>query len=147
MFHRFQSSVPNRRGSFPGIFAMTNGLRDAGLLTPADEEWVRWENAHGEAAYTDPSTVVADCYSPRTNPGARSWFKGEAYELLAMARRYAALLDRYEVPWVELRTTRPGRLVFEDAMQVVAVPFVHEEHWPLRVPASGLRGTDRARSR
>lgn len=147
MFHRFQSAVPNRRGSFPGIFAMTNGLRDAGLLTPADEEWVRRENALGEAAYTDPSTVVADCYSPRINPGARSWFTGEADELLEMARRYAALLDRYEVPWVELRTTRPGRVVFEDADQVVAVPFVHEEHWPLPDPGRELRGSDRDRPR
>lgn len=131
MFIRFQSSVPNRRGAFPGIFAMVNGVRDAGLLSPADAEWVRTWNAHSERAHTDPSTVIADCYDPTLNPGARSWFKDDATALLDMANRYTELLDRYEVPWTELRTARPGRLVYEDAVQVVAVPFTHAEHWPL----------------
>lgn len=111
---------------------MTNGLRDHGLLDQADEEWVRRQNAHGNLAYTDPSTVVADCFDPVLNPGARSWFKDDASELLQMSHRYTRLLDKYEVPWVELRTQRPGRIVYEDAVQVVAVPYGHEEHWPLR---------------
>lgn len=131
MFRRFQSAVPNRRGSFPGIFAMANGLLRAGMLAEADSDWVRRENARGEHAYTDPSTVVPGCYDPVRNPGARSWFKDDAHELLAMAREYAVLLDRYDVAWVELRTAHPGRIVYEDEVQVVAVPFTHEEHWPL----------------
>ncbi|GAA1484666.1 hypothetical protein [Brachybacterium fresconis] len=132
MFLRFQSAVPNSRGTYPGIFAMTNGLRDSGLLTEDDAEWVRRQNAHGNRAYTDPSTVAAECYSTTVNPGARSWFKDDALALLQMARRYTVLLNKYEVPWVELRTERPGRIVYDDAVQVVAVPYVHEEHWPLR---------------
>lgn len=131
MFLRFQSAVPNARGSFPGIFAMMNGLRDSGLLTGDDAEWVRHHNSLGNQAYTDPSTVATDCYNPTANPGARSWFKDDAVDLLQMARRYTRLLDKYEVPWVELRTDRPGRIVYEDAVQVVTVPYVHEEHWPL----------------
>jgi len=131
MFFRFQSAVPNRRGTYPGIFAMTNGLRDCGMLTDDDAEWIRRENADGERIYTDPSTVTAGCYSATIHPGAQSWFKAEAFELLVMARRYTTLLDRYEVPWVELHTNSPGRIVYEDPVQVVAVPFTHEEHWPL----------------
>lgn len=131
MFTRFQSAVPNRRGAFPGIFAMTNGLRDAGLLSAADEHWVRTANAHANSAYTDPGTVVPGCYDAARNPGARSWFKDEAEELLAMSQSYTGLLDRYGVPWIQLRTARPGRLVYEDAVQVVAVPYSFAEHWPL----------------
>lgn len=138
MFLRFQSAVPNGRGTFPGIFAMTNGLRDAGLLTAADAEWVGRQNAHGDRAYTDPSTVAAESYSSTINPGARSWFKVDALDLLRMARRYTNLLDRYEVPWVELRTDRPGRIVYEDSVQVVAVPYSHQEHWPLKAPRRSL---------
>src|SRR5690606_15902516 len=134
MFRRFQSAVPNRRGSCPGIFAMANGLLRAGMLAEADAEWVRRENARGELAYTDPSIVVPGCYDPVRNPGARSWFKDDAHELLAMAREYAALLDRYDVAWVELRAAHPGGIVYEDEVQVVAVPFTHEEHWPLPAP-------------
>jgi hypothetical protein len=144
MFHRFQSAVPNGRGRFPGVFAMTNGLLRAGLLSDADEEWVREENARGELAYTDPSSVVLDCYSPTTNSGARSWFRSEARELLAMTSGYTALLDRYGISWVELRTERPGRIVYEDEVQVVAVPFTHEEHWPL--PALGVRTAEVSRA-
>ena len=135
MFLRFQSAVPNGRGAYPGIFAMTNGLRDAGLLADEDEEWVQRQNAHGNRSYTDPSTVVADCYNATVNPGARSWFRDDALNLLLMARRYARLLDRYEVPWVELRTERPGRIVYEDQVQVVAVPFTYEVDWQLRGPS------------
>ena len=51
----------------------------------------------------------------------------------APARTYCALLDRYDVAWVELRTAHPGRSVYEDEVQVVAMPFTHEEHWPLPV--------------
>lgn len=140
MYIRFQSAVPNARGAFPGIFAMTNGLRDAHLLSDVDEAWVRRRNAHGNRAYTDPSTRVADCYDPAINPGARSWFRSEAEELLRMARDDARLLDRYEVPWVELRTPRPGRIVYADQVQVVAVPYTHDQHWPFRPGASGALG-------
>lgn len=49
--------------------------------------------------------------------------------LLQTARRYAILLGRSDVPWVELRTDHPGRIVYEDAVQAVAVQYVHEEHW------------------
>jgi len=142
MFLRFQSAVPNRRGTFPGIFAMTNGLRDAGLLSADDAEWVRRQNEHGNRRYTDPSTVAPDCYSATLNPGARSWFKADALGLLRMARRYTDLLDRYDVPWTELRTDSPGRIVYEDVVQVVAVPYTHEERWPLpalRSPSSTAR--------
>lgn len=135
MFVRFQSAVPNRRGTFPGIFAMANGLRDAGVLSPEDDRWLRRMNAHGERAYTDPSTVVADCYDRERNPGARSWFRESADELLAIARAYTQLLDRSRVPWSELRTSTPGRIVYADSVQVVAVPFTHAQDWPLPVSA------------
>ncbi|GAA1490662.1 hypothetical protein GCM10009626_34080 [Brachybacterium sacelli] len=111
---------------------MTNGLRDSGLLSMTDAAWVRTQNAYAERTYTDPSTVAAACYDASLNPGARSWFKDDATELLQMARLYTRLLDRHDVPWIELCMSDPGRTVYEDAVQVVAVPYTFEEHWPLR---------------
>src|SRR5699024_2184849 len=107
MFLRFQSAVPNRRRTFPGIFAMTNGLRDAGLLSAADAEWVRGRHEPGICLYTDPSAVASDCYSATLNPGARSWFKADALGLLRMARRFAGRLESYDGPWTELRSESP----------------------------------------
>ena len=131
-FIRYQSAVPNRRGRFPGVFAMANGLRDEGLLGEADKQWLQIANADASAIYADPTTVEADCYNSALNPGARSWFKAESTQLLDMTAAYLDLLDRHNVPWVALRTRNPGRLVYEDAVQVVAVPHTYPDHWPFK---------------
>ncbi|UIJ35621.1 hypothetical protein [Allobranchiibius sp. GilTou73] len=48
-----------------------------------------------------------------------------------MTTDYLRLLDRYDVPWVQLRTAHPGRVVYQDDVQVVAVPFEYPAAWPL----------------
>lgn len=126
---RFQSAVPNRHGRFPGVFAMANGLRRGELLSAADAIWLAAANDQANALYPDPSSVQADCYDPVMNPGARSWFVAGAQELLEMTGTYLELLDRYKVPWVELRTKTPGRIVYQDPHQVVAVPYDYAA-WP-----------------
>ena len=114
------------------MFALANGLARDLLLAPEDAAWVRTSNDLANASYADPTTVVADCYHPTLNPGARSWFKSSAGELLNLTRGYLVLLDRYGVRWLELRTSTPGRLTYEDAVQVVAVPFLYHEDWPFK---------------
>ncbi|MFJ6344491.1 hypothetical protein ACIQLM_03085 [Pseudarthrobacter oxydans] len=131
-FIRYQSAVPNRRGRFPGVFAMANGLRNEGLLGEADKQWLQSANANANAAYTDPTTVTADCYNSELNPGARSWFKAESTQLLDMTAAYLDLLDRHDIPWMALRTRNPGRIVYEDEVQVVAVPHTYPDHWPFQ---------------
>lgn len=117
-FRRFESPVANGAGTFPGIFALLNGLHRDGLLTDADrthrDDLVRrsYELHHEPAA------------SYYAEPGARSWFKDSAVELLDLARDIGAVLDRYEVAWVEIVIDAPGRIVYEDAVQVVAVQAV-----------------------
>ncbi len=49
---------------------------------------------------------------------------------------YLALLDRYDVAWVELRTTSPGRVTYADDVQIVAVPLTYPEHWPFSTSAA-----------
>ena len=122
-FVRFQSAVPNRHGRFPGVFALTNGLGRGGLLSPEDHAWWREENARADALYPDPSTVDPSCYDRAINPGARAWFKDTAHDLLELTAEYLRLLDRYGVPWVELRSSSPGRILYEDDVQVVALPY------------------------
>jgi hypothetical protein len=68
--------------------------------------------------------VAPGCCDSARNPGTRSWFKATATELLVVAEEYLELLDRYRVPWVELRSSSPGRVVYEDEVQVVAVPHL-----------------------
>ncbi|MFF2346994.1 hypothetical protein [Pseudarthrobacter sp. NPDC058119] len=110
-FIRYQSAVPNRRGRCPGVFAMANGLGTEGLLNEADRQWLRIGNANASANYVDPTTAAADCLD---------------------------LLDRNDIPWTALRTRNPGRIVYEDEVQVVAVPYTHETHWPFRPRRKGI---------
>lgn len=111
---------------------MANGLRDEGLLGESDKQWLQIANANASAIYANPTTVEANCYSAELNPGARSWFKAESTQLLDMTAAYLDLLDRHDVPWMALRTRNPGRLVYEDAVQVVAVPHTYPDHWPFQ---------------
>ncbi|WP_196073129.1 VOC family protein [Nakamurella alba] len=129
-FVRFQSASPNRHGRWPGIFAMANGLAQEGMLSPADATWLREANDSANEAYPDPTTVAPDCYDRTTNPGARSWFRAYATLLLDMVPPYLDLLDRYGIGWTELRTSSPGRITYQDEVQVVAVPQSHPADWP-----------------
>ncbi|WFR67998.1 hypothetical protein P9139_06485 [Curtobacterium flaccumfaciens] len=112
------------------MFALANGLRDDGLLTPEDRTWLLDANRKATAAYVDPATIDPACYDATLNPGARSWFVAEARDLLEMTALYLDLLDRYEVPWTQLATHSPGHIVYRDATQIVAVPYRHPEDWP-----------------
>ncbi|WP_402374981.1 hypothetical protein [Isoptericola rhizosphaerae] len=62
-------------------------------------------------------------YDPEPNPGARAWFRASATGLIGKAWEYVTLLDRYYVACVQRRTRAPGRIVYADEVQVVAVPF------------------------
>lgn len=123
-FCRFQSAVPNRRGSYPGFFALLKGLEQTDRFTPDDRQVWTEIVARSYALHTEPP---AGSYE---HPGARSWFRSSASDLRTLALDACAVLDRYAVPWVELRTASPGRVVYEDEVQVVAVPFRHEDDWP-----------------
>lgn len=90
---RFQSATPNRRGRYPGVFALANGLAEEGLLAAADRQLWRQANDRVTGFYLD-------------------------------------LLDRYDVPWVELRTSAPGPIHYEDRVQVVTTPWAYPEDWP-----------------
>ena len=73
-----------------------------------------------------------DCIDAEINPGARSWFTETARELLEMTRGYLELLDIYGIGWVELRTKTPGRITYQDAVQIVAVPPTHKHERPFK---------------
>lgn len=111
---------------------MANGLAEEGRLSDADMAWWRQANDEANRAYTDPTLVAADCFDPVVNPGARSWFKSTSAELLEMTRGYLNLLDRYDVAWTELSTSMPGRITYEDEVQVIAVPFEFPGDWPFQ---------------
>lgn len=122
LFIRFESAMANRRGRRPGVFAMANGLAHNGQLTAAEWAWWRANNDWMDAAYPDPATVVPGLFDMSRHPVIECWFKETARHLLARVPGYLELLDRHGVAWVERRTSSPGRILYDDSVQVVVVP-------------------------
>lgn len=122
VYIRFDSAVVNLRGTHTGIFGLVNGLARTGRLSPDELAWVRRNNDWFDAAYPDPATVDPTLFDRAVHPRTSCWFKVTATSLLERVPGYLAVLDRHGVPWVERRSTRPGKILYEDDVQVVVTP-------------------------
>ncbi|CAM5652168.1 hypothetical protein SVIRM249S_00078 [Streptomyces viridochromogenes] len=120
---RFQSPHRNSRGQFTGIFGLVNNLAREGRLSEEQEAFRRRGNRWFDAAYTDPSTVDPSVYDDTLNPGAAAWFKPSATHLLARVPGYLEILSAHGVECRLLRSADPGRVVYEDDVQIVVVPY------------------------
>lgn len=119
---RFQSPTPGRRGVHTGVFGLTNLLGRAGALSRAEHVDWRAGNAWFEAAYPDPSTCDPSVYDEVANPLATAWFKSSATHLFARVDRYLEILTAHGVACVRVESRDPGRVIYEDDVQVVVVP-------------------------
>lgn len=119
---RYQATKANRRGTFPGVFGLANGLAHEGRLTQADYSWWRDANDWCNEAYPDPSSTFPLVYDSTLHPGAQAWFKCSARHLLAKVDGYLDLLSRYGVGCERISSSDPGKVIYEDDVQIVVVP-------------------------
>ncbi|MFD8110281.1 hypothetical protein [Streptomyces microflavus] len=122
LYVRFQSPYRNRRGYFTGVFGLINTLAREGRLTAEQEAFRRSNNSWYNVAYTDPSTIDPTVYDHEINPGAAAWFKPTATHLLERVPGYLQVLTAHGVECQLLRSPDPGRVIYEDDVQVVVVP-------------------------
>ncbi|USQ79068.1 hypothetical protein NF556_15795 [Ornithinimicrobium faecis] len=126
---RIESAAPNQRGRHPGIFALLVGLRQSGRLSAADEVLAERLVERSYELHDEPPESVFD-----TEPRANSWFIESAdsasADLRQLSTEVVALLERHGISCREVRCTHPGRVTYEDALQVVAVPRTSAD-WPL----------------
>lgn len=82
----------------------------------------RWRalNEWFEQACPEPPSVV---YDSAGNSYAAAWFRSDAAELLDRIQVHTSILDAHNIAWEEVRTTNPGRIVYSDEFQVVAIPW------------------------
>ncbi|MGD6748534.1 hypothetical protein [Streptomyces sp. BH105] len=119
---RFQSAVSDERGQFKGVFGLVNNLARNGRLTAEQDRFRSESNAWYDAAYTDPSTVDPGVYDPAVNPGATAWFKPSACHLIERVAGYLEILSAHGVDCRAVRSTDPGRVIYEDDVQIVVLP-------------------------
>lgn len=120
---RFQAARPNRHGRYPGVFGLVNGLWAAGHLSAREVRFRRGGNDWFSENLTNPSHVNPRVYDRELYPGAASWFKSSAVSIIERVEGYLAILDAHGVGWERLDSAAPGDIIYDDAEQVVVVPF------------------------
>ena len=108
-------------GSRQGVFHAARDLHEAGRLLPHEEEQVTrirdWFNER-----LDKPTRFARSQNPNHTRGL-SWFKDTAGEHLQYIRELITILEAHDVHVDMISTERPGYIVYEDDVQIVAEPF------------------------
>ncbi|HJU68997.1 MAG TPA: hypothetical protein VJ650_12235 [Gemmatimonadaceae bacterium] len=114
-----------------GVFSALYDLEKRAELLPHELTWF-----HEAEAWLDKHLAPPSRLTRSARPGAAnvaiSWLKVSAVEHLRRMRDLAQLLEHHGVPVSELRTERPGYVVYEDDYQVAAIPFPRETFGPSR---------------
>ncbi len=105
------------------MFALANALAHEGRLST--DHYTVWRSTNDwlETAYTDPSTVDAHIFDRAVYPRTSCWFAAGAAPLVARVTPLLELLDAHGVGWSQITTRDPGRIIYDDADQVVVVPY------------------------
>jgi hypothetical protein len=129
MYIRFVVAEINEdSGQELGVIHAASNLQAAGMLYSYEEEHYKsvrqWFNEH--LARPTRFAAAKKPFNNKQNK-AISWFKDSARHHLAKARELSAILQNHGI-MVTMRTaSHVGYVVYEDAYQIVAEPFVDDE--------------------
>lgn len=123
LYIRYQSPTPGPRGVHTGVFGLTNTLARAGELSESEHRDWRAGNDWFNQAYANPSDTDPAVYDESVNPRATAWFKDSATHLIERVDRYLEILAAHGVACHRVEDVSPGRVVYEDEVQVVVVPI------------------------
>jgi hypothetical protein len=114
-------------GHRSGLFVTAYKLRRINSLSEADNQELCDLLTWFETNLKVPTRLTNSKY-PRAKETAISWVRVTANEHMSRLRRLAALVSASGALVDELRTKRPGYIVYEDSHQVVALPFADTPH-------------------
>lgn len=109
-------------GRRTGLFHAAYGLHRADIWQASDGD-LFIELEHWFSDHLQTPTTFAIGKKPHAKAQAISWFREAATQHVDQAWRLARLVGRYRSDVTIIRTDRPGYVVFEDDVQVVAYPF------------------------
>jgi hypothetical protein len=126
MYLRFVVSERDESsGREAGIFSALYALERSGELDAGEIAWFREAEAWFNANLPRPDRFA---WSARPNAPERaiSWLKASASLHISRVRDLVSLLEHKGIAVSELRTGKPGYILYEDDHQVVAMPFTRE---------------------
>ena len=100
-----------------GIFQAAFRVRDTNQLAAHEWDWLVPELVWFDRHLKSPAELRA-----WGTERAICWFRSSADEAIARARAVCALLDEKGIHTRMLRTAEPGKVIYEDDLQVVAFP-------------------------
>jgi hypothetical protein len=110
-------------GHRTGIFKVAYALRRESKLPQPDADELSalldWFGDHLAIPWR-----FAASRNPRAKGTGISWVRASAHQHVTRLRRLVVIGETAGVIVEELRTTRPGYVLYQDAHQVVALPFV-----------------------
>jgi hypothetical protein len=109
-------------GHRSGVFVVAYRLDEGHGLAAAEHAELRELLGWFEQNLAKPSRFTPSTY-PRAAETAISWIRATADGHVRRLRRLVALVEGAGTAIEELRTQRPGYIVYQDLHQVVALPF------------------------
>ena len=108
-----------------GIFSAVYELERQGELLPHEKVWLTELESWFNERLRRPDRLA---WSSRPNAPERAitWLKLSATEHVSRMRELVAFLEHKDIVVTELRTEKPGYVVYEDEHQVAAMPFPRE---------------------
>lgn len=101
------------KGLFGAVIELRNNLGAKSATGARIQQTLDWFNEH---------LPVPTCFGPGKNPRAICWFRPDAGEPLTKMWSLVNLLDGWRTQVHLHKTKDPGRQVYRDEYQIVAVP-------------------------
>jgi hypothetical protein len=109
-------------GHRSGVFATAYDLCGSTVLGDGERKELRALLDWFKANLAVPNRLAVSRH-PRAKESAISWMRPSADEHMRKLRQLVALVSANGIAVEELRTARPGYVVYQDDHQVVALPF------------------------
>ena len=119
-YFRIHVSYTGKTGKLVGIFGACWHLKQAGKLLAEEIQLLEDIDAWYDEYLPNPAF-----YDDGNPQKAITWFKDtpDARQLAERLSQLTQLLDKYEVPYKESRTSDPGAIIYEDEYQVAVTDW------------------------
>ena len=122
MYIRFETNLMFTGTPYKkGIFAAMGNLKRMGVMTAKEGIWYQ-----ETAAWFNDNLANPTCFDIPVSDDikfiANSWFIDSPSEYLVKSYKVIALLEKYGIEVYIKRSKKPGRVIYSDRLQVVAIP-------------------------
>lgn len=123
-FIRFKThDIDKTTGHDKGLLAAVYDALNQKLVTEYEESQIRTHLSWLNDNLPKPEKFSRTRNDYHKNTHGLSWLKPSATEALEHLRALATIMDDHGIPVSMITTEKPGYVVYEDDLQVVAEPF------------------------